>query len=189
MNCRIKKLISTFLLFILIFNLGGQLAVHHYLVLKSERFFNKQTSRGLYNVNDLTEVEIPAYLPGLADQQEYIDTYGEVRFADASYNYVKMKLTRNAIFLLCVPNYATTRPCGMNIIHAENIKHIPVSKKEHVPFGKSTIASFFNFAFQNVQLSVPVKSVPALVTENDGRQVDCSLEIPQPPPKSFSSLS
>jgi hypothetical protein len=188
MISRFKKPFSAFLLFTLIFNWGGPLAVHQLLVFKADRFYAMQTDRGFYNPDDLTEVKIAANLPGVTYDSGYIRMFGEVKFGDASYNYVKMKLTRNAVYLLCVPNYETTHLCGQNIIHAENINDVPVPKKEHVPFGKSSILAHFDYVFQKVQFSEPIKTIPVFLTKNDHSKIDFPLDIPQPPPKATSTF-
>ncbi len=184
MQTRLRKAISVFLLSTLLLNIGGELLLHKVLTYKSDRFFEKQTSRGMYNVNDLTEVKLPADLPGIADAG-YTKVFGEVRFAGEAYNYVKMRITSTAIYLLCVPNYSTTHLCGQNVIHAENIPHIPISKKEHVPFGKLSIVGQSIFVFNNLELTVPVEKAPAFLIEHHTGRINWSLEIPQPPPKYF----
>lgn len=140
-----RKLVALCLLSLHLLSLGAGLVAYAVSAYCTNRFFEKQTSRGLYNIHDLTEVKIPAYLPGIADQKDYIRVFGEVRFADAAYNYVCMKMTSKAVYLLCVPNYSTTRLCGQNIIDATKIPGIPVPQKDHIPFDKNFSLSVFNF--------------------------------------------
>jgi hypothetical protein len=185
MHNRIKKLIALFLLSTLLLNSGGELAIHQYLVYRSNQFFNKQTNRGLYNVQDLTEVKLNVSTPGITDWTSYQKMYGEVRFAHATYNYVKMKITRDAIYLLCVPDYETTHLCGENVIHAENINDIPVPPKQHVPYSKMSMLGDFNFVFNRFEFTVPVKTTPAAPAHFTDEQLNCHLDIDQPPPKAI----
>ena len=125
-------------------------------------------------------------MPGIADAG-YVKIYGKVQFANAAYNYVKMRVTSTAIYLMCVPNYHATRLCNQNIIHAENIPDIPVSQKQHVPFSKLSLIGQYIFAFQNLKITVPVKQASVLSIEPNTGRLEFMLEIPQPPPqRSFS---
>ncbi len=178
-----KKLIAILLLSLHLFSITACFIVHFVAVYRSNRFFENQTSRGLYNVNDLTEVKIPVDMPGIADTG-YIKISGVVQFADAAYNYVKMRVTPNTVYLMCVPNYHSTRLCNQNIIHAENIPDIPVPRKQHVPFSKLSMMGQFIFAFQNLKITVPVQQAYVLSIEPSINQLEFTIEIPQPPPKS-----
>src|ERR1700678_4285344 len=133
------------MLTIYLFNIGGQQVFHQLSVYLSNNFFNEQTSKGLYNVNDLTEIKIPVNMPGITDWAGYENIKGQIKFGNSCYNYVKMKITRTTLYLICVPNYETTILTGQNIICAKKVKDIPVSKKEHVPYGKTTLLDNFNF--------------------------------------------
>ena len=178
-----KKLIAILLLSLHLFSITACFIVHFVAVYRSDRFFEKQTSHGLYNVNELTEVKLPVDMPGIADTG-YIKISGVVQFADAAYNYVKMRVTPNTVYLMCVPNYHTTRLSNQNIIHAENIPDIPVPKKQHVPFSKLSMMGQYIFAFQDLKITVPVKQDAVLTIEPNTGRLEFTLEIPQPPPKS-----
>ncbi len=148
-------MIAHTLLFIHLFSIGGQLAVHQYLVYQSDKLFNDQIIKNYYNFDDLREVRIPVNMPSANDWKEYENLSGQVQFANASYNYVKMKVTRNAIYLMCIPNYPTTHLCGQNIIYAPQIPDIPASKKDHVPFGKINLVAYSHQIIQ-YKFSIPI---------------------------------
>jgi len=145
-------------------------------------FYNYQVANNKYNVKDLTEVKIPINMPGITDQGSYGDIAGRVDFKDASYNYVKLKVTNTGMYLMCVPNYETTKLSNQNIIDARNIKDIPVQKKQHVPFGKMI---FIAYSHQHVQyrfstpLSVTFKKIAALAKSNLSESV---IDGPVQPP-------
>ncbi|MGZ3872791.1 MAG: hypothetical protein ACXVJD_07725 [Mucilaginibacter sp.] len=161
----------------------GQAAVYQYLCYRAENFFNAQIKDGRYNVNDLTEVKIPAELPGIADWAGYELVSGRVQFANESYNYVKMRVTRHAIYLMCIPNYETTRFANGNIIHAENIKGVQIPKKEHVPAGKTTLSDNFSFTFTKFEFNSPFKNSVSRALPPVLPLTTQSLEIPEQPPK------
>lgn len=178
-----KKLIAATFLFIYLFNIGGQVILHQYFSYLSDKFFNEQTSKGLYNVHDLTEVKLPANMPGISEWGGYEDIRGQIQFGDNTYNYVKMKITRTAVYLMCVPDYSTTTFSNQNVINAKGIKDVRIPKKEHVPYGKTTLMSTVNFAFAHFEFSsffknIQVASVPFV------QGIACHFpDIPEQPPK------
>jgi hypothetical protein len=143
----LKKLIAISLLLIHLFNTGRQLTFYEYLAYQSDKLFNEQIDKNNYNIHDLTEIRIPANMPGITDWKNYVSLRGRVQFGETAYNYVKIKMTRTAIYLVCVPNYTTTHLSNKNIIDVRQIPDIPVSKKSHVPVGK---INFTTYHHQNV---------------------------------------
>jgi len=138
----LKKLIAISLLLIHLFNVGRQLTFYEYLAYQSDKLFNEQIDKNNYNIHDVTEIRIPANMPGITDWKNYVNLRGRVQFGEAAYNYVKIKMTRTAIYLVCVPNYATTHLSNQNIIDVRQIPDIPVSKKGHVPVGKINFTTY-----------------------------------------------
>jgi len=143
------------LLLILLFSIGGQPVIHWYLVYQSDKLFDEQVNKGKYNVDDLVEVKIPVKMPTIQDWKEYTYINGQVQFKNNCYNYVKLKMTRDTIFLMCIPNYKTTRLADHNIINARQIPDIPVSKKNHVPFGKINLVAY-NYQAMHYKFSIPL---------------------------------
>ncbi|MFC0516884.1 hypothetical protein ACFFGT_21935 [Mucilaginibacter angelicae] len=178
-----KKAIALILLNIYLLNLGGQLAVHQYLVYKSDRFFNEQVRKGLYNVNDLTEVTIPVDLPAIHDWRTFENISGHITFGNATYNYVKMRMTRTALHLMCIPNYETTRFADSNVLDAKGIKDIPVSPKEHVPFGKIALQDNLSFSFVQFEFYCPVRYLPKSIVQHKQSPIYHHRDIPEQPPK------
>jgi hypothetical protein len=178
-----RRLAAISLLFLHLFSVSATLLIHTLAVYRADRFFESQVARGLYNINDLTEVKIPVDLPGIADQTFYQNVLGEVRFENAAYNYVKIKWTHNAIYLKCVPNYSTTRLCGQNIIDAKALPEIPVNKKDHVPFDKMFGVSLYNkthLYYRFLMLAQPVQSLPCVLS---ARIINSSITSPGQPPE------
>jgi hypothetical protein len=180
----LKKIFAAALLAVYLFNIGGQLLLHQYFSYLSDRYFNEQTSKGLYNINDLTEVKIPVNMPGIAEWKNYENIKGQVQFENTCYNYVKMKITRTAIFLMCVPNYDTTQLNDQNIIGAKQVKGAPVPKKDHVPFSKkSTLSAKSDFAFLHFTFNPVFKNILPPVLQPVQQVSHHSPDIPEQPPK------
>jgi len=167
-----------------LFSTGGYVAFYQYLKYRSDVFFNEQTAESKYFVKDLVEVKIPIDMPNLADWTAYENVSGTVQFEDASYNYVKMKMTRNAIYLMCVPNYKTTVFSKTNIIVAKDIKDIPVPKKGHVPFLKLNFDEKAQFSFHQIALNIPVQYITTTVLHPTADLLSNPVRIPEQPPKS-----
>ncbi len=151
------------LLAILLFNIGGPLAFHEYLVYQSDKLFNEQISENHYSIDDLAEIKVPANMPGITDWKNYENLSGRIQFGNTAYNYVKIRMTRNAIYLVCIPNYATTHLSDRNIIYARQVPDIPVPKKEHVPFGKINLVAF-NYQTIHYKFSTPLIKVRKTVS-------------------------
>jgi len=91
-------------------------------------------------------------------------------------------VTRNAVYLKCVPNYETTRLSKENVIHAENID-MQIPKKEHVPYGKTTIAYNLSFTFIKFQFNAPFKNVTQKAAQPVLQPTCQSADIPEQPPR------
>ncbi|MGN6396809.1 MAG: hypothetical protein ACTHMI_14660 [Mucilaginibacter sp.] len=178
-----KKLIAITLLVSHLFSTGGYVAFYKYLQYRSEVFFNEQTAQNKYNKNDLVEVKIPIDVPVINDWTAYENVSGTVQFEEASYNYVKMKMTRHAIYLMCVPNYETTIYSTSNVIVAKNIKDIPVPKKNHVPFLKLNLNEKAQFFFQQFSFNIPVRYLSINILQRSDDLLSAPLQIPEQPPK------
>ncbi|NCD70149.1 hypothetical protein [Mucilaginibacter agri] len=130
-----KKLIAIVLLSIHLFNLGGYAVLYQYFIYKSDKLMNEQISRNMFNVHDLVEVKVPVNMPQITSWTSYQRISGQIQFRQGCYNYVKLKLTRDTMYVMCIPNYEKTRLVSANIIYAKNIEDLPISKKDNT-FGK-----------------------------------------------------
>jgi hypothetical protein len=187
----LKKLFAITLLAIHLLNIGGQLALHQYLVFASDRFYNEQVGKNRYNVKDVTEVSIPVNLPHITDWVAYENISGQIQFNNVSYNYVKMRMTRHAMYLICVPNYETTHLAGNNIIDARDTKTTPpVSKKEHVPAGKMLLVAVDNHEQQHYEVATqPTIVFKNLLHGHSPDTINCMIAGPGQPPDTQAILS
>jgi len=178
-----KKLFAAFLLAVYLFNIGGQLVLHQYFSYLSDRYFNEQTNKGRYNVNDLTEIRIPINTPNVTDWPAYESVTGQIQFQNTNYNFVKMRMTRHVMYLMCVPNYNTTHLSAQNIIGAKNIKDLPIPKKDHVPYGKTTLLSQLSITFNHFEFNAPYKNVITKVVQPVQQLFSHFPAIPEQPPR------
>jgi len=109
-----------------------------YLVYRSDKFAGEQISKGRYDTSNLIEIKIPQHLPQIHDWKSYVRVSGQIQFDGVAYNYVKLKVTRDTVFVQCIPNYETTKLLTENVIYAKQLNDIPISKKAHESSGKKT---------------------------------------------------
>ncbi|MDN3582348.1 hypothetical protein [Mucilaginibacter flavus] len=180
-----KRIIALLLLNVHLLNIGGHLALHQYLVYKTDKFYNQQISKGLYNVKDLTEISIPVNMPNIHDWARFENIAGKIQFGSTSYNYVKMRLTRTALHLMCIPNYDTTKPVDNNVLDAKGVKDIPVPQKDHVPFGKIVLLDNLSLSFVQFEFYCPIKKLTERFIQPIQPLVHYHQDIPEQPPKRF----
>ena len=178
-----KKRIAILILFLHLFNIGGQLILHQYLVYKTDKLFTEQIRKGFYNVEDLTEVTIPVNLPGIRDWSRFENISGQIQFENNNYNYVKMRLTRNAMYLMCIPNYETTHLSSENILKAKGMQGMPIPQKDHVPYGKPILQDNLNFCFVQFDFYCPIETLPQNIEQPVQQLIYQQKDIPEQPPQ------
>ena len=103
-------------------------------------------------INDakLIEIKIPVHFPTITDWDDYAEIAGQIQLKDAYYNYVKLKITRDTMYMVCLPNTTKTRLVNANVITAKEISDVPLNKNSHAPSVKKVNAlSEYNLqAFQ-----------------------------------------
>ncbi len=142
-----------------------------------------------YAVDDLVLVKVPVHMPSLENWEDYAYISGQIKFKNNSYNYVKLKMTKDTIFLMCVPNYKKTKLLNQNIIDARKIADIPISKKDHVPFGKAVSLSDYNYLPIQYAFFTPVVTLKVTVSNTGANLVKCFLPGPIQPPELLNTLS
>ncbi|AYL98987.1 hypothetical protein [Mucilaginibacter celer] len=126
-----KKLFAIVMLITHLLNLVGYTALNQYFTNRSNSVIARQISKGKYDTRQLIEIKIKQNLPYIHDWAGYENISGQVQLSGVSYNYVKLRVTRDALYLQCIPNYETTKLLNENIICAKNQGSNPVSKKAH----------------------------------------------------------
>lgn len=182
-NYTLKKAAAIFLLLIYFFNIGAYLVMHKYWVYRSNRFQEQQIAKNLYNKDDLVEVEIPVDMPAIQDWPAWQKVSGQIKFKDAAYNYVELRMTSRMIYVKCVPNYKTTRLATNNIIDAGPMKSVPIPKKDHVPYPGGLFTNAFAFAFHHIVLKAPVIQLAQYAVPYLSPIIDRHIDIPKQPPK------
>jgi hypothetical protein len=134
------------------------MVLFQYFIYQSNKFNEKQISKNLYKASDLVEIKIPVNLPKITKWSGYERISGTIQLQENWYNYVKLKMTRDTLYVMCVPNYKTTRLINANIIYAREVSEAPLNaKKQAMPL--KSIAMF-----KYVPLTATVKLItPVLI--------------------------
>jgi hypothetical protein len=139
----------------------------------------------MYNINDLVEIKVPLFTPAVQNWDRFQYISGQIQFKNTCYNYVKLKITRDTIYVVCIPNYETTRLYNQNIINAKKIADIPVNKKDHVPFGRIINLGRYNYTLTLYDFTPPVEALHF----NNNNPYICLVEryitVPEQPPKNI----
>jgi hypothetical protein len=141
----LKNPVAITLLVLQIFTICGHILVYQYFVYESDKLFNDRIGMSLYNVHDLVEIKVPAHTEGAQGWSGYERINGQIQFKNTCYNYVRLQITGDTIYLACIPNYEKSRLFNQNIIDAREIDDIPVNKKDHVPYGKIIDLGSYNY--------------------------------------------
>lgn len=127
-----KRIFAIVILAVHLFNAGGYLLLQQYQVYRTDRRMNDLISQSLYNPNALIELKVAQHLPGITETWgDYKNVDGQVQLKNACYNYVKLKVTRDTLYLMVIQNYEKTKLIGKNIIYAKQINDIPQGDKNH----------------------------------------------------------
>ncbi len=99
-----------------------------YMVERADRHMNELISNNLYDPNALVELKVKQNLPGINEWDDYKNVSGSIQLKNACYNYVKLKFTKDTLYVMCVPNCEKTRLVDNNVIYAKQINDIPSDK-------------------------------------------------------------
>ena len=120
----------------------------------------KQVYSNKIDDKNLVLLKIPVNMPTVNDWTEYETVAGQIQLKDAYYNYVKLKMTHDTLYLVCYANTAKTQLVKANLITAKQFSDVPMSKKGDAVAKKLSILSEYNltaFSFQHAIIANVVK--------------------------------
>lgn len=138
-----------------LFNAGGYLLLQQYQVYRTDKLMNDLISQNLYNPNTLIELKIAQHMDGMPQWGDYKNINGQVQLKNNNYNYVKMKITRDTMYLMVIQNYKKTRLIKNNIVYAKQINDIPQGDKDHQSAMKK-VASDAKYNHSTTEFTFPV---------------------------------
>jgi hypothetical protein len=92
-------------------------------------------------------------------------------------------MTRDTLYLLCIPSYKKTKLVNQNIINARKIADIPNGKRDRVPFGKLSTLSDYNCQVVKYLFITPIATLKTNIVSINSGIIDHTLASPAPPPR------
>ena len=99
-----KKIASTLLIGILLFNWFGYNLVVNYFQHQSDTHLESLLDQNQYDDTRLIELKIPLHLAYQSSWSSYERYDGELKVNDMIYKYVKRKVSEDTLYLMCLPN-------------------------------------------------------------------------------------
>ena len=173
------------MLAVLVFNMGGYMLLFQYFINEADQFANEQISKGYYKPEELVEIKIPTRMPYIQEQLQYENVSGQIQLSGNCYNYVQLKLTRDTMYVRCVPNYQKTKLVNENVISAKEVSDMPLAKKNHAPLVKKTgIDNEYNYTLVFYNMAVPVIQLQQPFNALAFKTLHTHLSLPGQPPDS-----
>ena len=161
-----------------------------YMIDRSDSKIINQINNNRYRSSDLVEVKIPVKLPTLQDWNEFEAISGQVQFKNNKYNYAQIRMTRDTLYLLVIPNHERTKLVNANIIYAKQLNDTPLTKKSHNSLVKKSISETeYNYISVNYDTKIPVENTRTYQDRSFLNIVQLSLGIPGQPPDASPRLS
>ena len=136
-----RKLASIFFLIVLLFNLAGYSFLFQFLMAKADTQAVAQLDETLYNDNDLLEVKMPLNMPYITGSNSFERVDGQLEYGGVHYNYVKRKVSRDTVYILCLPNVSKTRLCKAKAAYGKEAADLPVNKKNSETVKKASLTT------------------------------------------------
>ena len=172
------------MLIVLLFNMGGYMLLFQYCIKASDDFANEQISKGFYKPEELVEMKIPVRMPYVQEQLRYENISGQIQLQGNCYNYVALKMTRDTMYVKCIPNYTKTKLISQNVIMAKEVSDSPLAKKNHASsLKKSATDNDFNYTLSLFRLHSPLMAQAKLPVVANNSLPDTHLNLPVQPPE------
>jgi len=104
----LRKLTAIFFLLLFLFNIAGYKGFFFFLTQSADERLAEKIKDGQDLDKELILVKFPFNVPYLSESKDYESMEGEVNVRGTIYNYVKRKIARDTLFLLCVENKEKT---------------------------------------------------------------------------------
>jgi len=138
----VKLTASILLLTILAFNWVGYRFVSHYFEKKADITFEASIDNSIYDESHLIELRVPLNTPYISGSAEFERYSGEIELGGVHYKYVKRKIEKGELVLLCLPNEIKTRFQNSRINFFKLVNDLNSSSQSK---DKSTASSFKAF--------------------------------------------
>ncbi len=166
-----------------VFNMGGYSILFDFLIRHSSVQMIQQLDDHQYEESELIELKIHLPLPYNANWPEYERIDGEIEFNGLAYNYVKRKVWKDTLYLLCIPNTGKMEMSGAKTAYAQKAadtpgdqNRSPFAKKDNINATCNEQGRLINPAFANTDPGL-------LFSSFDSPIISAFLEGPDQPPE------
>jgi len=104
-----KRAAAILLLIIFLFNWFGYRLLSDYLQHQADTRLESQLDQDQYNEASLIEIRVPLNMPYQSVSSDFERYDGEIEFNGIHYKYVKRKIDKGELVLLCLPNEGRMR--------------------------------------------------------------------------------
>lgn len=111
----------------------------YYLIERSDKSIDEQIDKNQYQSSDLVDIKIPVHL-NIRDWDDYALVSGQVTIKDTVYNYAELKMTRDTMFLKCIPNHDKALLVNAKVIYGKQVNDVPVNKKSNLTLIKKNFS-------------------------------------------------
>ena len=128
----IKRLAAISLITLLVFNWYGYRILMNYREAQATSQLQAKLDQNQYDESTLFEIRVPLNMPYITDWDDFETTYGETEINGMHYTYVKRKVERGELVLLCIANKEKTalRDAKDNFFKLVNDLQQPTGKKD-----------------------------------------------------------
>ena len=144
---QLKKLASILLLTLLLFNWVGYRLVTSILQQQADTELQYTVEQNRYNNDDLVEIRVPLNLPYQTDWKEFQSYDGNIKVDGVDYRYVKRKVEKGQLVLLCIPNHSKTHLATARdrfFMLVNDLQHNGHSKSDSKQVVKSPVTEFWH---------------------------------------------
>jgi hypothetical protein len=125
----LRKITAIVLICLLAFNWYGYRLLIHYLEDQTDTVLQQKLDKQEYAEHELIELRVPLHLPYLSDWKEFQPYDGETTINGRNYRYVKRKLERGELVLVCMPNKQKDKITTAGHDYFKRVNDLPPEKK------------------------------------------------------------
>jgi hypothetical protein len=179
-NC-LTRLLTISLLAILVFNMFGYQCVVAYLQQQNAFAIEARIDKDQYDDSELISIKVSLNLPYYNGYAEFERTYGSVNIDGIDYEYVKRRVYKDTLELLCIPNYEKTK---LSTVSGEIAKGVAEngSQPAKKPITIKTLMPDYFLQLADHQLVPSTQSIATYFSKyNDALPVNYSSPKDKPP--------
>jgi len=128
-----------------LFSIGGYILVFDLLIERSDVQIVKEMYSDRQTSAKLIQLKVPVHMPTIQDWTEFEHVVGQIQLNNCYYNYTGIKMTRDTMYLICLPNHVKDQLVKNNLIVAKGFADVPLNKK-----GTESAAKKVSFGYDNV---------------------------------------